>query len=560
MSLANLSIRTRLLIGFGAVLALAGGLGVFSMNAMDMLSALTERLYKYPFTVTTSALQGESEIIAMQRGMRDALLSETPESFDQAVKSVNEGEARVFAKFAAVEERFLGDKAVVREAIDEFRAWKPIRDEQLALLRQGKREEAITIATDKGKPQVAKVTATIGTLIGGAFDRAAKFDAAAAAERDHAFATLAALIAVLAALGIGVALLITVSITRPVANLRQCMGRLAEGDYEVAVPYLDNTSEVGGMAQSVAVFKENGRRVKQLQADQETARIQAERDKRAAMNKLADDFESHINGVVEHVASASTEMNATAQSMSAVSDQAMRQAQTVSAAATQASSNVQTVASAAEELAASILEIGRQVGQSTKTTKVAVEKARETNKIVASLSEAAQKIGEVVNLINSIAGQTNLLALNATIEAARAGEAGKGFAVVASEVKNLANQTAKATGDISAQIGAVQSATGQAVHAIQDIMTIIDEVSATSTAIASAVEQQQAATGEIARNVEQAATGTDEVARNITGVTQAAGEAGRAADQVLQEAGNLSKQSETLKAEVEAFMRRVRAA
>ncbi len=560
MSLANLSIKARLLIGFGAVLALTLGLGLFSMNTMDSLSGLTTKLYKHPFTVTTSMLQAQCQTIAMHRSMKDVALAPDAAALDKAVAAVDAAEVKVYKNFEMVKARFLGDQHQIDEAMETFKAWKPIRDQVIAFMRDGKRAEAAAITREKGAAQVAKIFKEIEDVVDFSLDKAAKFDVAATAQRDSAFSTLYSLMTGITVLGIGIALIITLSINRPITALRGTMGRLAVGDFAVAVPYLDNTSEVGEMAQSVAVFKENGVRVKQLQAEQETARTQAERDKRSAMNQLADDFESHINSVVDHVASASTEMNATAQSMSAVSDQAMRQAAAVAAAATEASSNVQTVASAAEQLAASIMEIGRQVSQSTKTTMVAVEKARETNKIVSSLSDAALKIGEVVSLINRIAGQTNLLALNATIEAARAGEMGKGFAVVASEVKNLANQTAKATGDISAQIGAVQAATGQAVHAIQEIMTIIDQVNSTSTAIASAVEQQQAATGEIARNVEQAAAGTNEVARNISGVTEAAGEAGRAAGQVLEEARDLSQQSESLKVEVESFMRRVRSA
>ncbi|MEI6559008.1 MAG: methyl-accepting chemotaxis protein [Rhodospirillaceae bacterium] len=560
MSLANLGIKAMLLIGFGAVLALMAGLGLFSLTTITGLTALTSRLYQHPFLVSTAALQAESDIIAMHRSMKDVVLSTDAAGLDRAVAAVAAGEADVLAHLAMVEQRFLGDKTMVNEATEAFRAWKPIREAVIARLREGKRAEAIAITREQGAGQVARITKEIGDLVAFSLDKAAKFDAMATAERDRAIVTLYGLMAVIALAGLGIALVITLGINRPLGALRRCMARLAEGDFAVAVPYLDNTSEVGEMAQSVAVFKTNGERIQHFQVREETSRLQAEREKRAALNKLADDFEAHINSVVDHVASASTEMNATAQSMSAVSDQAMRQASAVSSAATQASGNVQTVASAAEQLATSIIEIGRQVSESTRTTRTAVDKARQTNQIVASLSDAAQKIGEVVNLINSIAGQTNLLALNATIEAARAGEAGKGFAVVASEVKNLANQTAKATGDISAQIGAVQTATGQAVQAIQEIMTIIDEVSTTSTAIAAAVGQQQAATGEIARNVEQAAIGTDEVARNISGVTQAASEAGRAAEQVLSEARDLSKQSESLRTEVDGFMRRVRSA
>jgi len=354
--------------------------------------------------------------------------------------------------------------------------------------------------------------------------------------------------------------LITRSVTGPVHRMTGAMGRLADGDLTIAVPGLDRSDELGAMAKAVQVFKENGQRIARLTAEQDELKRKAEEQRRTDMLHLADEFESHIEAVVEHVASAATEMNATAQSMTGIAASAMREAGSASVAAQQASGNVQTVASAAEQLSASIGEISAQVSQSTRTSQHAVEKAERTNEIVRSLATAAQTIGEVVNLINSIASQTNLLALNATIEAARAGEAGRGFAVVASEVKNLANQTASATDDIARQVTAVQGATGQAVDAIQDIVRTIGEISQTATAIASAVEEQQAATGEIARNVEQAARGTQEVARNIDGVSHAAQDAGHAAGQVLSEAEELSRQSEALRRETANFIARVRSA
>ena len=274
---------------------------------------------------------------------------------------------------------------------------------------------------------------------------------------------------------------------------------------------------------------------------------------------LADNFEANVKGIVESVSSSATEMQGSAQSMSSTAEETSRQSTAVAAASEEASTNVQTVASAAEELSNSVEEVGRQVGQSNKIAQNAVEEAQRTNDKVQGLAEAAQKIGEVVNLINDIASQTNLLALNATIEAARAGEAGKGFAVVASEVKSLANQTAKATEEIAAQIGAIQAATTDAVSAIQGIGSTIGEISEISTAIATAVEQQSAATKEIAANVQQAAAGTQEVSENISGVTQAASETGEAAGQVLGAAQELSKQSEALREQVDSFLIEVRA-
>lgn len=266
---------------------------------------------------------------------------------------------------------------------------------------------------------------------------------------------------------------------------------------------------------------------------------------------------NRVNEVVNVVASAATELQASAETMASTAEESSRQAAAVSAASEQASSNVQTVASAAEQLSSSISEINRQVSQSSEIASAAVEEATRTNGAVQSLAAAAEKIGEVVSLINDIASQTKLLALNATIEAARAGEAGKGFAVVASEVKNLADQTSKATTQISAQIGSMQTETKSAVGAISQIGTTIGKISEISTTIAAAVEEQGAATQEIARNVQQVAAGTLEVSNNISGVTDAAEQTGSAASQILQASSELSQQGEVLKSEIEAFLARL---
>ncbi|MCW2243336.1 HAMP domain-containing methyl-accepting chemotaxis protein [Azospirillum canadense] len=359
--------------------------------------------------------------------------------------------------------------------------------------------------------------------------------------------------------GLMLAWVIGRAIASPIVGMTAVMKRIAGGDLTAPVPHIGRRDEVGAMADTLEVFKRGMLDAERLRAAQEDSKRQAEEQRRREMNRLADDFESQVEGVVQHVASASTEMSATASTMSAAADQARRQATAVAAAAEQASVNVQTVAAAAGQLRESIGEIGRQIARSTETTQGAVVKAQHTNAMVGSLAEAAQRIGDVVALINDIAGQTNLLALNATIEAARAGEAGKGFAVVASEVKSLANQTGRATEEIAQQIAAVQDATKQAVGAIRDITATIASVNETSSSIASAVEEQQAATSEISRNVEQAARGTQEVATNIAGVSQAAQEAAHAAEQVLNEASELSRQSELLDKGVVGFIAKVRA-
>lgn len=274
--------------------------------------------------------------------------------------------------------------------------------------------------------------------------------------------------------------------------------------------------------------------------------------------ELADNFETNVKGVVDAVAAAATEMTASAQSLTVTAEETSRQSTAVAAASEQSNANVQTVASAAEQLSASVAEISRQVSKSVSIASSAVEAARRTDETVQGLANAARKIGDVAKLISDIAGQTNLLALNATIEAARAGEAGKGFAVVASEVKNLANQTARATDEISAQISAIQSATDQSVEAIRTIAGTIDEMSHISTSISTAVTEQGSATREIARSVQEAASGSAQVSTNIAGLSQAAAETGTSASQVLSASGELSQQAERLRAEVDQFLAMVR--
>jgi len=359
---------------------------------------------------------------------------------------------------------------------------------------------------------------------------------------------------------VGGSILISRGITGPLRYISENMIRLSEGDEDVDVRFTDQPNEIGDLSRSMAVFLEKSIEMDRMREEQAEAERKAAKERQELRLKMANDFEASVGGVVNKVASASSDMQRSSESMNATADRTTRQSAAVAAASEQASANVQTVATAAEELSASIGEISRQVAQASGIASNAVKQAQDTNVKVQGLADAANKIGEVVALITDIAEQTNLLALNATIEAARAGDAGKGFAVVASEVKNLANQTAKATEEIGAQIGGIQSATIEAVAAIEAIAKTISEIDEVNSGIASAVEEQGAATQEIARNVEQAAAGTQEVSSNIGGVSQAANDTGATAAQMRSAAEDLSRHSEHLRSEVDKFLAHVRSA
>jgi methyl-accepting chemotaxis protein len=349
-------------------------------------------------------------------------------------------------------------------------------------------------------------------------------------------------------------------VAKPLRAMVDLLQALATGKYEIDIHSTDRKDEVGDVAKAALVFKENGLAKIRMEAEQKEAEARTARQRKADMHRMADDFESAVGEIINVVSSASDELEASANTLTSTAERSQQLSTAVAAASEEASTNVQSVASATEEMASSITEISRQVQESARMAGDAVGQARNTTSRVGELSKAATRIGDVVELINTIAGQTNLLALNATIEAARAGDAGRGFAVVASEVKALAEQTAKATGEIGQQINGIQAATQDSVNAIKEISGTIERLSEISSAIAAAVEEQGAATQEISRNVQQAAAGTQQVSSNITDVERGANETGSASSQVLSAAKLLSGDSNRLKLEVGKFLGTVRAA
>jgi len=384
----------------------------------------------------------------------------------------------------------------------------------------------------------------------------------AGATRDAALMMLElAGLAVVALLGVlaGVTVMLRRRMITPLAMLTDVVGDMAAGRHDVIIPTIGRADEIGAMAGSLQVFKEA---LIAKKAADEAAAVEADAKIQRAqrVDKITRDFEAMIGEIVDIVSSASSQLEASAGTLTATAERSEQLTTMVAAASEQASTNVQSVASATEEMASSVNEISRQVQDSARIAGEAVEQAQHTNDRVGELAKAAARIGDVVELINTIAGQTNLLALNATIEAARAGEAGRGFAVVASEVKALAEQTAKATGEISQQINGIQAATEQSVGAIKAIGDTIGRMSEIASTIASAVEEQGAATQEISRNVQHAAHGTQQVSSNIANVQRGASETGSASSQVLAAAKSLSGESTRLKAEVGRFLSSVRAA
>jgi methyl-accepting chemotaxis protein len=559
---ANLAIRTKILVSFVAVMLLLVALGATALQRMSVMNAAFREISQDSLP-SVVALEG---LLMTFSDYRVAILRAAEAGSDKTLRAAEYGKLHDIAKsFAELRDAYvpLVDKGTEEAVFAELGAAWNAYQEDAARVQQLLDAEDFAGAKALLFGDMAHVAVRMHDTLRAELkynsDHGAELSAAA--DATYAAARLYVLGFILAAAVVAVfaAVFLIRTIATPIKAMTAAMRRLAARDMAAEIPARDRGDEVGQMAGAVQVFKDSMIEGDRLAAEQAGERTRKEQ-RAARLDRSISAFEVTAKDIVGLLSAGSTNLEATARAVSGTAELANRQASTVAAAAEEAGAGVQTVASAAEELSASINEISRQVAQSAKMAARAVADAQRTDTIVAALSEAADKIGNVVGLITSIAGQTNLLALNATIEAARAGDAGKGFAVVASEVKNLASQTGRATEEIGTQISQIQTATKEAVAAIRGIATTIEEVSAIATTIAAAVEQQGAATAEIARNVQQTAMAAQDVSSNISGVSQAATDAGVSAGQVLTSAADLSRHAVQLASEVDSFVADVRAA
>ncbi|MGV8998327.1 MAG: methyl-accepting chemotaxis protein [Parvibaculaceae bacterium] len=558
-SLSNISIKGKVTSAFAFVLIATIALGLF---ATQRIGAVNDRAasVRDNYLPATKSL-GELAFWSTRIRVYQSVMVMDPDARQDQMTKMKTALDKIKAAHAVYDPTVdAGEEAELFARMDvEWKTYMDISDKLSALIDANDTEGAKKLFSnahrDAFNAYIGDVQKDIELNTRNATAEANAGEAAYESARIWIYAALgfAALLCALSGM------MIIVSVSSPIQAMTIAMKRLADHDLTTIVEGIDRKDEIGSMAGAVQVFKDNMIKGDELAAAQ-AAENEAKQKRAARLEALTSSFETKVGSLVQSLSAAATEMESTASSMTDLAEQGNSKAMLVATASEQTSANVQTVATATEELSASIQEISQQVANSSRIANQAVEDARATDAVVQELAVGAQKIGEIIQLINDIAGQTNLLALNATIEAARAGDAGKGFAVVASEVKSLATQTAKATDEISAQITQIQNATGQAVSAINGIGATIQQMSEIAGAIAAAVEEQGAATLEISRNVQQAAQGTEEVSRSIIDVKQASTDTGAASAQVLGAAGELARNSNDLSSEVDSFLAGVKAA
>lgn len=559
--LRKLRIRAKLLTAFAtmfALIAIMGGFAALQLRAVNYgASELRDN-----WLPATAALGRMAESVTRERQVEAAsFLAVRPEEktrYERVMTETRNATELAWRAYDATvvlpEERRLADAVA-----EGRRHYQAAADQSMTLLRGGDATAAQATYLTEGREAFEKVRQALHTVLTFNIDGGKAEGDAARVTYERALWLMLVLTLISGALAAGAALWLARDVGASVVRLSGSMLRLARRDYAFELPEVTRADEVGDMARALDEC-----RTGLQEADATATAVQAEQAEKAAragrVDALVRGFEAEAAEVLRTVAAAATELNATAGEMASTAHDGVERATSVAAASEQASANVQTVAASSEQLAASIAEVSRQVTSSAEVARRAAADARATDGAVQALSEAARSIGDVVQLINNIAGQTNLLALNATIEAARAGEAGRGFAVVASEVKALAAQTAKATEEIGAQIASMQGETGRAVEAIGGIVRTIEEMNNITAQVAAAAEEQTAATREIGRAVAEAASGTQDVARHTAGVTEGAERTGAAAAQVRAASGELSEQSEVLRSKVNTFLAGIRTA
>jgi methyl-accepting chemotaxis protein len=562
--LARLSIRAKMTAVVALLLIPMMGMGLFSVRTMQTINANAVDIQSNWLPSIRVLGNMRATTIDVRNLIRELMLSETAEQMATTEKGLqkillrNAGLRESYQKLISSPEQ----RSIFDEWAQQWDIYEKRTQEVLALARKNlgnSAHEAHDLNLFTVNPIGAKADALLlkeMDLTNTGADAAGKH---ASDSYDFGFQVVAIGMVILAVFGICISIFLVRDVSRGIASIITPMQALGSGDLTAQVPHQGETTEIGAMADTLQVFKQ-ALIAKKVSDEAATLDADAKIERGHRVDNITREFESLIGELVGSLSSASTELEASAGTLTSTAERARELTTLVAAASGEASTNVQSVASATEEMTSSVNEISRQVQASARMANEAVDQARKTNDRVGELSKAAARIGDVVELINTIAGQTNLLALNATIEAARAGEAGRGFAVVASEVKALAEQTAKATGEIGQQISGIQAATQESVHAIKEISGTIEKLSEISSTIAAAVEEQGAATHEISRNVQQAAQGTQQVSSNITDVQRGASETGSASSQVLSAAQSLSRDSNRLKLEVGKFLNSVRAA